>query len=301
MIRSVDSSAEQFLLGMDRLNKRIEKAQRDVSSGRRILAASDDPDQISRLMQTRAELAQNQQVRTNLGSFKLEEDVAANALESATAVLEKVKSLTSFGINGTLSAEMRTTMIQQVENYMQDMVAIANTEVNGRYIFGGDSDQTAPYQIDFTQVVPVSAYGGSASTRLAMHPDGSRFAISRTGQEIFDNPNANQNVFQALDNLRLGLVNNDSAGIDSAMAQVQSAEEHLTSQSLFYGTVQSRISAAMDSAETRDVRLKSDLGQIQDADLTASIVELKDLQFQRDVTLSSRAKLPRSSLFDYLG
>ena len=50
----------------------------------------------------------------------------------------------------------------------------------------------------------------------------------------------------------------------------------------------------------RDGQLQSQLSSIQDADITASILELQDAQFQRQAAFSARAKVPPTSLFDYI-
>ena len=156
MIHGVDPSGEQFLLDMQSLDKRIERVQRQISSGLRIQSASDDPDQISNLLRTRAEMAQNNQIRNDLKSYKLEADIASDALTRANQVLEKVKALNAQGVTGALDAAATASLVEQVEGFMQEMTGIAATKVNGRYIFSGDKDQTAPYTIDYTQPNGVS-------------------------------------------------------------------------------------------------------------------------------------------------
>src|SRR6266536_4312124 len=103
MLEAVDSSTRQFLIASERLAKRLERAQREISSGKSIETASDAPDQIGELLQVRSAIAENQQTQSNLAAYKLEEDVAANALEQASGVIDSVKSLTSIGLNGNLS------------------------------------------------------------------------------------------------------------------------------------------------------------------------------------------------------
>ena len=242
MLDPIDSSSHQFLLAMDGLNKRLDRAQQQVSSGKRIETASDSPDQISELLQVRSDIAQNQQIQTNLTSYKLETDTAANALDQASSVLDSVKSLTSIGLNGSLAPAMQANLVQEVEGFMQDMVGIAATQVNGRYIFSGDSDQTAPYALDLTQANGVSSYAGSSTTRKAQNPDGSSFAISKTGQESSTAPTAGENVFGALANLRQALLANNSAVIQNALAGIQSAQDHVHTEAVFYGMAQNRIS-----------------------------------------------------------
>ncbi len=92
------------------------------------------------------------------------------------------------------------------------MVSLANTNINGRYIFSGDTDQTAPYTFDPTQNDPVSAYQGAASTRVAMAPDGTTFPLALTAQQIFDSSDPATNAFTAINGLVTALNNNDQAG-----------------------------------------------------------------------------------------
>jgi flagellar hook-associated protein 3 FlgL len=300
MLDPIDSSSHSFLQSLDQLNKRLDRARQQVSSGKRIETASDSPDQISELLSVRGDIARNQQIQTNLASYKLETDVAANALEQASGVLDSVKSLTSIGLNGSLTPAMQTNLLQEVAGFMQDVVGIANTQVNGRYIFSGDSDRAAAYTVDLTQPNGVSAYGGTMSTRQAESPDGTTIAIAKNGQELFDSPNPGASIFGALANLRGAIQANDSDAIQQALTGIQSAQDHVHTEAVFYGLAQNRISKASDDAVNRDQQLQAHRGSIEDADITASILELQDAQFQRQAALSARAKVPPTSLFDYL-
>ena len=300
MLQSLDSSARQFLLANERLTERLERAQRQVSSGKRIETASDAPDQIGELLQVRSAIAENRQVQDNLAAYKLEEDVAANALDHASGLIDSVKSLTSIGMNGTLSPAMQANLLQQVQSFLQDMVGIAATQVNGRYVFSGDSDMAPPYTLDLTLPNGISPYTGAASTRQVQHPDGSSFAISHTAAEIFDSLNPGESVFGALAAVRQALIHNSAAEMQNALSGLQTAQDHLHTQAAFYGMAQKRMSQASDAAANKDTQLQTHLSSIEDADVTAAILELQDAQFQRQAALSSRAKVPPTTLFDYL-
>jgi flagellar hook-associated protein 3 FlgL len=300
MIDSIDSSSQQFLYALDRLNRKLDRDQQQISSGKRILNASDAPDQIGELLRVRSAIAQNDEIKDNLATYKLEEDVAGNAVDQANSVLESLKSLSSLSLSGSLTTDMQTSLINQVESYIQDMVGIANTQVNGRYVFSGDSDQTPAYAVDLTQPNAVTAYAGSSTTRTAQHPDGSSFALSRTAAEIFDSPNSGESVFGALASFRQALIANNTSAIQTALAGVQTAQEHLRSEEVFYGLAQSRISQATDSATKKDNQLQTQLGSIEDADITTSILDLQSAEFQREAAFSARSKVPQTSLFDYM-
>jgi flagellar hook-associated protein 3 FlgL len=214
--------------------------------------------------------------------------------------MDRAATLGAQGANGTTDAQTRQALAGELGSVLEQLVSTANTTVQGRYIFSGDSDQTAPYSIDLTQSSPISAYQGSPSTRQIQSGDGSLFSVGQNAQQIFDSPNAQQNVFVSVNNLRQALLNNDSAGINSAMSDVQNAGTYLNQQLAFYGTVQDRVTSALNFGQTYVTQLQSQLSGIQDADEAQAITEFTQAQTQLQAALTSRAQLPRTSLFNFL-
>lgn len=300
MITSLDPSALSFLRGLEQIQTRAENAQQEMTTGLKINVVSDAPDQIADLYQTRSELDQTQQIDANLGRVKTETDTAESSLESAETLVERAQTLASQGATGTATAQNRQDLADELGAILQQLVTTANTTVEGRYIFAGDADQQAPYSIDLTQNNPISAYQGSTSTRQIQGADGTSFAIAKTAQDIFDNQNGPTNVFTAVNNMRVALLNNDQNAINAALPDVQAASTYMNQQLAFYGTVQNRVSAETDFAKNYETQIQSQLSNIQDADLAQAITELQQAQTQQTAALTSRAQLPRTSLFDYL-
>ena len=183
MIEFFDPVNQMFLSGMARIQTSQQRAQQQLTSGLKINSVSDDPDQIANLMQVRSSLAQTQQMTSNLGRVKTETDTGENALQNAVKLLDSVSTLAIVAQPNTQSNATRLQIADQVGAALEQMVGIANTSVEGRFIFSGDADQTQPYTSDMTQASPVSAYAGSGATRQIRHPDGSLFPISKTAQE----------------------------------------------------------------------------------------------------------------------
>lgn len=300
MLSSLDPASLSFLRGLDQIQQRSQKAQRELTTGLKINTISDDPDQISNLWQVRANLDQAKQDEANLNRIKTEVDTAEGALQSAVSLVQRAETLGSQGDSSTSTSDVRQTLADELGSILEQLVSTANTSVEGRYIFSGDSDQVAPYSIDLTQSPPISSYQGTAATRQIRHPAGALFSVDKTAQDIFDSPNASQNVFVSLNNLRTALLNNDQAGIDSALGDVRTADRYLNSQLSFYGTVQNRITSGLNFSQNYETQLQVELSNIQDADMTQSITELQQSQVQQQAALVSRSQIPRTSLFDYL-
>jgi len=93
-------------------------------------------------------------VDANLGRVKTEVDSAETALRSAITLVVRAQTLGAQGANGTASAQDRIVIAGEIGAILQRLVGVADTSVEGRYVFSGDADQQSPYAIDLTQTNP---------------------------------------------------------------------------------------------------------------------------------------------------
>jgi flagellar hook-associated protein 3 FlgL len=300
MIQGLRPNDEKFLIAYNRILDRAERATQQVTSGMRVSVPSDDPDQVSNILTLRVNLERASQIGRNLSRVQSETDIAEQALSNAVKVLESINTLGTQAATGTETAASRLAIADQVESLFGQLVQLANTSQEGRYIFHGDNDLAAPYAVDLTQANGVGVYDGAVCTREALHPSGTTFSYSRTAADIFDNAAAGKGVFLAVNNLRLAIQANDTAAIQSAMEGLRSAQNHLNSELAYYGSVQKTVAAAIKSSSELETQYKTTLSDLQDADITEAILELSQAVTHRDAALAAQAKMPQTSLFDYL-
>ena len=300
MVSTLSPSQQQFLNSLDQVSQRLNTDELQVSSGLKMQQVSDDPDQVSALLQARAALASSQQISTNLGLVTTEVNGGEQALESAVTLFDQVQTLSAEGNTTTQTAASRATIAQQLQSIEQQMVGLANTQVGGRYIFAGDSDQTQPYTYDITQPDPVSAYQGAASTRVIQGPDGNTFPVALTAQQIFDSSTPADNVFSSINGMITALQNNDNTAIQTANAGLSQVGDYLNQQLAFYGTAQDTVTAATNDAQNQQTELQAQIGNLQDADTATAILDMTSAQTQEQAALESQAQMPRETLFDYL-
>ncbi|MCC7155777.1 MAG: hypothetical protein IT161_14475 [Bryobacterales bacterium] len=301
MYTSLDAKTTLYLNSLKNVNAGIERAQREIGTGKRVISSSDDPDVLSGLMQTRSDLARLKQVQANMNRLDTEVNTAESTLQQAVKLFDRVRVLASEASGIAQTADSRRTIAGEVQDLLERFVKLANTESDGRMIFSGDSDQSGAYSIDFTQTPPWSAYQGTAATRRALHPNGTTFAIAKPADEIFDNADAASNVYASVEALRQALLTNDETALRSAMDGMAGVSTHLNNMLGFYGNAQSQISDAKDTASKMQLNLSTQLAGFEDADVTESVVTLQQLQFQQQAALQVRASTPMRSLFDYLG
>lgn len=306
MIQSLSAAGQEFLANMQTLQQQIQTTQEQISSGFKINKPSDAPAAVGDVLQLESALGRVNQVSNNLGLVQGEVNTGESALENATSLMEQVASIAAQGANSTTPASSRTTLSQQVQQILGQLVSVSQTQYNGSYIFGGGSATSAPYQLDLSNANGVDRLSSAPSTRLIQDATGMTFAVSLSAQTIFDNRNPNDslasnNVFAAVNSLRVALANNDQAGITSAMSSVQSAQDYLGQQLAFYGGVQNEVSNAISVAQKFQTQDQAALGSERNTDMATAAVNSTQEQASLQAAIQAEASLPRTSLFSLIG
>jgi len=304
MIRNIGPSAERFLVDLGRIHDAAERAQREISSGVRVASSVDAPDQISGILQLRASIERNVQIRANLSRIKSEVDTAESAIDLAVRITERA----GFSHHKGPARRRHNKPCDPGGRSAGASRAACRSEPHARRTtihLQRRPDQEPPYQIDPSAPNGVIRNFAMRASREVEHPTGPPFTVGKTAEEIFDRRNpddtiASENVFAAVNGLGAALENNDQAGIESSLASLRAAGDYLNIQLSFYGNVQRKIAEGGDTAARLESRLKVELSGIRDADLTASILDLQQAATHEQAALSARANLPASSLFDFL-
>ncbi len=180
------STSQIFTQGLDAILKQQSSAARtqiEVATGKRILTASDDPTGATKALNKRDMLAQTEQYELNImsarNSIVLEESVLGNVSD----VLQRVRELAVGANNGTLTDEERFVMAVELDERLNELLALANTRAsNGEYIFSGFQARTRSF-------TPNSGsgfdYNGDEGQRHLRVSPSLQIPVTDSGAEIF--------------------------------------------------------------------------------------------------------------------
>jgi flagellin-like hook-associated protein FlgL len=172
--------------------------------------------------------------------------------------------------------------------------------VDGTYVFDGNSTTAA---IPANGVDRLMSQTATEQIELA---DRSFITAGQTAQDLFDHRNpddsiASDNVFAALNSLRIALINNDQTGITAAQTSIQTASSYLNSRETFYGNTLDRITAATNQISSENVNLQRQISAIRDTNVAQTALELSSADAQEQAALTAEGKVPYTSLFNFLG
>lgn len=162
------------------------KANREISTGKRINRLSDDPVGLSRVVALRSSLSNLDQTTKSIrtaGAWLTEAETALKGLEG---VLGDAKILTIAMNNGTISHDERANASVQVQEMLGQVLDLVNSQINGQYIFSGTRVDTKPYTYDDPTSPSRAVYSGNDAVFTLKTGRNTSMVVGYSGDDIFD-------------------------------------------------------------------------------------------------------------------
>lgn len=194
-----------------------------LSSGKQLSAPSDAPGQIAQDLALGTTIGATTQQATNVQNAVSELTTTDSALSSLTAVLQSARSIGVQGATDTLTAQQRTSLANQVDQLLQQAIAIGNTSYNGKYVFAGTATSGNPPVQHQGSPTSSITFAGNEQVQGQLVYNNEAFALSTTFQSAFNYQSANgsPDVFQTLITLRNTLQN--GTAVDQSAAAVNAS------------------------------------------------------------------------------
>ena len=137
--------SEKVLYNIQNALARMQYAQTQVATGKRILKPSDDAIAVSKSLKVKDLLGDNEQYQRNIEDGVGWMDSAEPAIDDTVTLLAELKEIAVAGASDTAGPDERTTLAEQVDGLVRQLVALANTKYDHRYVFAGTYTTTRPY------------------------------------------------------------------------------------------------------------------------------------------------------------
>lgn len=175
--------------------------QEQASTGSRVNRASDDPSVAYRVLGLESNQKSIQNYMDNIADTISTLGQSSTILDSMASRISDTKVNLTQIISGTYGEGQtgqvaRQRVAGQINDVLEEMVSLANTEYSGRSIFGGSNTTSAPYTVERTngQISSV-AYQGSYQNINIEVASGIQSNAYCVGESIFCSDNRSDTVF----------------------------------------------------------------------------------------------------------
>lgn len=172
---------QQLLEQMQQQQQSLDKLQQEISSGSQLILPSDNPAAALQAIGLQSLVAQNQQYGTNLSTSSSSLGASDSALSQVTSLLDNMQGVALGAVGSTATASSRQSAVSQVQDTLNQLISLANTVFDGKYLFSGSAANGQPFQLTSAGVV----YNGNDGILSSYGNAGNLFATNVTGDSAF--------------------------------------------------------------------------------------------------------------------
>ncbi len=292
----IPDTSSTLLNALNVADQAEQTALTQLSTGRRVNVASDDPSAAASQVGLAAQSDSCDQFLRSISSVSSELQTADSALSSGVTALQHAISLGVEGANGTMSQQDLAALANQVQSISQQMLGIANLSYNGKYIFAGTADSQPPY----VSAAGGIAYQGNDGVNQVEVEAGQTIAVNQPGSQLFSAAGAS--VFQALSDLATALRSSSSTSTDigNATNEVRAAYDQMNSARGFYGATLNQLTSTQDFLNSEKLQLTQQTSNTVGVDPNQAATNLSNAEVARNAVLQAAASIGNLSLFNYL-
>jgi len=292
-------------------NERQARISEQMATGKRVNLPSDDPLAAQSIAAFREANVRVAMYQRNVTMADNRWKMIESDMGSANEALVRAKELAIQANNGTLSADQRRQIAQEVAQLGKQFLSIANRQIDGEYIYGGYRTDAVPFAQDgsYPDANPAVTYAGDSNVKQVQIGENEWIDIQVPGSRVFKGVGITGGVdpSQVLANLEQALLDNnvdnsDPASVGQALDDLNKAIEQMTGEIANTGAISNRLDSLKSSLQTQSDLNTEFLSQNEDIDLAEAAYEFQRAQIVLQATVqSASAILNRPSLMDFIG
>ena len=280
-----------LLRDLERISERMQEAQNQITSGKKLSRPSDDPAAASDVVRINAEKGEISQYLKSVATGKARLDFGDTVLDSVERMTERIRDLGLLSQNGLAPIAAYTTEIQGLRD---QIFAAANSTFEGQFIFGGSRSDSSPYVLQSNGLI---TYAGNSDAVKLQIGRSSTLQTQLPGDEVFSGA---VNIFTTIDDLLTAIKTGDKAGTIAQTTNLEQCYQTL-------GISRARLGSLVNVAQTVESELgRFDLARtehlmrLEDADLPTALTEFTKNQTALQAATAVGARISNISILDYL-
>ncbi|MFC7062469.1 flagellar hook-associated protein FlgL [Halobacillus seohaensis] len=270
--------------------------QEQLSTGKKISRPSQDPVVAMKGMNYRSQLGEVEQFQRNIGEVHNWMDNSDAALDEGTQALQRIRELNVQASNGTYSDGERENIAKEVRQLGEHIANVANTEVNGKYIFNGENTTEKPIDeelIDDEEPFGVNTSDSPVEIEVS---SGVKIQANVTPSTVF-----NEDLFADIHKFANDL--ESGANEDELSASLSQFDDHVDSfvgQRADLGARMNRVELIENRLGSQEVSATKMMSDNEDANIEKVITDLKTQESVHRAAMGVGSRIIQPSLMDFL-
>jgi len=301
------TTAHSFNIAIDELQRRqqgLAQAQLQLTSGKRVQRASDDPTAAARAERALAAVARADADQRALQASRNAMTLTESALGDAAELLQQARETMVAVGNASYTDGERAALVTRLSGLRDQLLSVANRgDGIGGYLFGGQGTGSPPF-VNVPGGVGVT-YTGTAGATLTASTE--PLPLSVDGEPAWMHAPSGGGVFAVLDRAIADLTTSGRTNAQVTLT-VQDTLTGLDTSMHALNGLRARVGEVLQRTDMAEARIaasrlhgQTERSNAEDLDMVQAISEFQNRQTGFDAALRAYAMVQRMSLFQHLG
>lgn len=274
----------------------MDKYLTQITTGKKIRRPSEDPVVAMKGITYRTEVAEVEQFRRNASEVWTWMDHSDDVLDKATKAIQRIEELAIQAANDTYSDDERRSIQEEVKELRDQLVDLANTQVNGKYIFNGTNTDKPRIVTggNFEYEVNTDELNNMHDVLIEVSK-GIKFPANVDPKDIFNNE-LFENIHNFIENLESGTsedFNNDIGKLNESALNIINGRAQL-------GARMNRLELVEDRLGHQEVIAQDIMAKNEGVDFEEAVMNLLTQEVVHRAALAAGTKIIQPSLIDFL-
>lgn len=288
------SQYETIRFQLGRITEDLTAASLVATTGKRINHLKDDPVGVAQVLSLNSNLSNLDQLKRNTATGKTWLDAGETALRSVQDIIVESKTIAIAMRSATADNNMRQASAEQIRGYILQIETLANTQVQGQYIFSGTKTDTMAFALDDQQNPTTATYSGNSTAFTIKSGKDSTIDVGHDGDALFSN------LLSSMISLYNALTSNDTGGIGNGITNLDSDFDTINNAIADTGAKGVRIETKEKIIVDLKLSYTENKAEIEDVDIIDAVTKLQATELAYQAALMSSSKLMKLSLADFL-
>lgn len=290
-----------FLSSLNKSLERQNKIQEQLSDGKAIHRASDDPIKTIRSLRFNTNLVQNEQYTQNVKDALSWMETTDGVMSDLGSIMITMKEKVIQASNGSNPQSAVQTIGAEIDKLIDHVVTLGNTKIGDRYIFSGQKDKTQP----FTRTGDNITYDGDNNKiSMSIQPgavDPTKDSVNLTGYDVFGSDlSVINHMMEIKQHLTSGTVEDQKWLSDVGLKYLDDDHSKVLQAQTELGGRYSMYEMAQSMMDDDYVTITGDIAANEDLDVPRAIIDFKTSENVYKMALSVGASIMPPSLVDFL-
>lgn len=309
IIRSAGSNRESMLNAITTQQNKLYELYNKINTNQKFTNISENPIDASDVLKINKQLVEIEAYTKNIADANTQ--IQAQD-EIFSTIVEKMQRINDLAIQASNTPSGETgfkACALEIEQLTQNIIDLANTQYDGKYIFSGTNVTTSPFKMNDDGSI---TYAGTPNDHYAGYErtfeisDGVKIEVNSAGDKIFgtydpNDPTKCSGLFGTLGKLNEIMSGDmDNVAVSEMLGDIQGSIEHISEIQATHSITVNKLTMTTEILENSELNLTSRKAELTEIDLPSAISQLTQQNYALQASMQAYSMISNQSLLDYI-